>query len=123
LFQVLKGGHREAIRIGSATYDPSSRTVTLAPAHQLYLFGHYQLVVNGTSPTGVSDIYGNLLDGADTGRPGSNYVRMFGPEVLVGQSPPAGPKAHAAAHAARGHHPTRASVVAHPAKAIAGRRA
>jgi uncharacterized repeat protein (TIGR01451 family) len=136
LFQVLKGGHREAIRIRSATYDPSSRTVTLAPAHPLYLFGHYQLVVNGTSPTGVSDVFGNLLDGAGTGRPGSNYVRLFGSEVLVGQSPPAGPKAHAAApkahaaapkahaaaHAARGHHPARASVAAHPAKAIAGRR-
>jgi hypothetical protein len=43
------------------------------------------------------------LDGAGPGRPGSNYVREFGSEVLVGQSPPAGPRAHAAtpkAHAA-----------------------
>ena len=104
LFQVHRGGHRAAIRIRSAAYDPASRTVVLTPARQLYLFGHYQLVVNGTSPTGVSDVYGNLLDGAGTGRPGSDYVRVFGPEVVVGQSHPAGPRGHAAAHAARGYH-------------------
>ena len=104
LFQVLQGGHREAIRIRSAAYDPASRTVVLTPARQLYLFGHYQLVVNGTSPTGVSDVYGNLLDGAGTGRPGSDYMRVFGPEVVVGQSHSAGPRGHAAAHAARGYH-------------------
>jgi uncharacterized repeat protein (TIGR01451 family) len=123
LFQVLRGGHRAAIRIRSAAYDPASRTVTLTPARQLYLFAHYQLVVNGTSPTGVSDIYGNLLDGAGTGRPGSDYVRVFGQEVLVGQSPPAGPRGHAAFHAARAFHPARAVVAAHPGRAIAGRRA
>ena len=136
LFQVLPGGHREAIQIRSAAYDPASRTVVLTPARQLYLFGHYQLVVNGTSPTGVSDIYGNLLDGAGTGRPGSNFVREFGSEVLVGQTPPAGPKAHAAApkkaHATalKAHVSTpkahaaapKAHAAAHPAKAIAGRR-
>jgi uncharacterized repeat protein (TIGR01451 family) len=146
LFEVLKGGRREAIRIKSATYDPSSRTVTLAPAHQLYLFGHYQLAVNGKSPTGVSDVYGNLLDGAGTGRPGSNYVRKFGSEVLVGQSPPAGPraakahaaatkahaavaKAHAAATkthaaAAKAHAAaTKTHAAAHAERANAGRRA
>ena len=90
LFHVLQGGHRQAIRIRSAAYDPASRTVVLTPARQLHLFGHYQMVVNGTSPTGVSDVYGNLLDGAGTGRPGSDYVRVFGPEVLVGQTHPAG---------------------------------
>ena len=73
--------------------------MVLTPARQLYIFGHYQLVVTGTSPTGVSDVYGNLLDGAGTGRPGSDYVRVFGQEVLVGQSPPAGPRGLAAAHA------------------------
>lgn len=129
LFQVLKDGHHQAIRIKSATYDPASQTVTLAPARQLYLFGHYQLEVNGTSPTGVSDIYGNLLDGAGTGRPGSNYVRAFGQEVLVGQSPPAGPKAHAAASKAHATAPKahaaapKAHAAAHPKRAIAGRRA
>ena len=137
LFQVLRGGHRAAIRIRSAAYDPASRTVTLTPARQLYLFAHYQLVVNGTSPTGVSDVFGNLLDGAGTGRPGSDYVRVFGQEVLVGQAPPSGPRAlaaaqhaaaqhaaaqHAAAQAARSFLAARAAA-AHPARAIAGRRA
>jgi uncharacterized repeat protein (TIGR01451 family) len=123
LFQLLRGGHRAAIRIRSAAYDPASRTVTLTPARPLYLFAHYQLVVNGTSPTGVSDIYGNLLDGAGTGRPGSDYVRVFGQEVLVGQSAPAGPRPHAVAHATHAFHPARAVIAAHPARAIAGRRA
>ena len=31
LFQVLRGGHRAAIRIRSAAYDPASRTVVLTP--------------------------------------------------------------------------------------------
>ena len=108
--RCIRGGHRAAIRIRSAAYDPASRTVALTPARQLYLFGHYQLVVNGTSPTGVSDVYGNLLDGAGTGRPGSDYVRVFGPEVLVGQSHPAGPRGHAAAHAARRVSPSHRSI-------------
>ena len=64
LCDVHRGGHRAAIRISSAAYDPASRTVVLTPARQLYLFGHYQSVVNGTSPTGESDVYGSLLDGA-----------------------------------------------------------
>ena len=132
LFEVLRGGHRAAIRIRSAAYDPASQTVTLTPVRPLYLFGRYQLVVNGTSPTGVSDIYGNLLDGAGTGRPGSDFVRVFGQEVLVGQLPPAGPRAravaqhaaaqHAAAQEARAFLAARAAA-AHPARASAGRRA
>jgi hypothetical protein len=65
----------------------------------------------------------DLLDGVGTGRPGSDYVRVFGQEVLVGQSPPAGPRGHAAFHAARAFHPARAVAAAHPARAIAGRRA
>ena len=91
LFQVHRGGHRAAIRIRSAAYDPASRTVVLTPARQLYLFGHYQLVVNGTSPTGVSDVYGNLLDGAGTGRPGSDYVRHVRPGGGGGPVAPRGP--------------------------------
>ena len=97
LFQALLRGHRAAIPIRSAAYDPASRTVTLTPARPLYLFGRDELVVNGTSPTGVSDVFGNLLDGAGTGLPGSDYVRVFGQEVLVGQSPPVGPRGRAAA--------------------------
>ena len=131
LFEVLRGGHRAAIRIRSAAYDPASQTVTLTPARPLYLFGRYQLVVNGMSPTGLSDVFGNLLDGAGTGRPGSDYVRVFGQEVLVGQLPPAGPRSHAgvqraaaqhaAAQAARSFLAARAAA-AHPGRAIAGRR-
>jgi uncharacterized repeat protein (TIGR01451 family) len=123
LFQVLRDGRRAAIPIRSAAYDPAGRTVTLTPARQLYLFARYQLVVNGTGPTGVSDVYGNLLDGAGTGRPGSNYVRVFGQEVLVGQSPPRGPHGHASARATHGFHPARAVVAAGwPGQLVEGAR-
>jgi hypothetical protein len=42
------------------------------------------LIVNGSTPAGVGDASGNLLDGNGDGKPGDNYVailrRGFGPE-------------------------------------------
>ena len=65
-------GH--AIRIASIVYDPSALTVTLSPATRLNVHRSYHLTVIGTAPTGVTDTSGNLLDGALTGHPGSNYT-------------------------------------------------
>jgi virginiamycin B lyase len=64
------------IRIGSIVYDPARFTVTLAPARRLNLHQSYRLTVIGTPPTGVTDTSGNLLDGALTGMPGTNYVAI-----------------------------------------------
>ena len=36
------------VPIASATYDAATRTVTLLPVHQLYLFDEYMLIVKGT---------------------------------------------------------------------------
>ena len=33
----------------------------------------YELVVDGTAPHGVTNTFGQLLDGDDTGRPDSDY--------------------------------------------------
>ena len=65
-------GH--SIRIASVVYDPSTLTVTISPAARLNIHRSYHLTVIGTAPTGVTDTSGNLLDGALTGEPGSNYV-------------------------------------------------
>jgi hypothetical protein len=69
------------IRIKSAKYDATRNSVTLTPARRLDLHRRYQLVVNGSTPMGITDAAGNLLDGAGNGKPGSNYVvvlRGFG---------------------------------------------
>ena len=45
------------------------------------------LIVNGSTPTGVSDLNGNLLDGNSDGKPGDNYVvilRGFGGLIKLG---------------------------------------
>jgi hypothetical protein len=69
------------IRVKSAAYDATTNTVTLIPAQRLDLHRRYELIVNGSTPTGVADVARNLLDGAGSGKPGSNYVvilRGFG---------------------------------------------
>ena len=78
------------VHLTGAVYDAAANSVTLHPAKLLPLRFHYMLVVNGTSPTGVSGPSGVLLDGAGKGVPGSNYVRHFGREILAGSNRPDG---------------------------------
>ena len=79
-------GHRlgRAIPIKAAIYDPTTDTVALHPAHRVYLFGHYRLEVNGSTPTGVAGATGLLLDGIGNGQPGSDFVTTFGNTILAG---------------------------------------
>jgi hypothetical protein len=79
-------GHQlgPAIRIKSAIYDPTDQTVTLHPVMRVYVYVHYRLVVNGSTPTGVRDATGLLLDGKGNGQPGSAYVKTFGTSILAG---------------------------------------
>ncbi len=74
-----------AIQIKAATYDPIADTVTLQPARRVYLFAHYRLVVNGSTPAGVAGFTGLLLDGNGNGQPGSDFVTTFGKSILTGQ--------------------------------------
>jgi uncharacterized repeat protein (TIGR01451 family) len=91
---IAHGGHlRLPLRMTSAVYNATADTVTLHPAKLLALRFKYELVVNGSTPTGVSSSSGVLLDGVGNGLPGSNYVRLFGGDILAGPNRPlrAGP--------------------------------
>jgi hypothetical protein len=71
------------IRVDSALYLPGARAVVLRPHLRLNIHFPYVLFVNGTGPGGVRDVFGNLLDGAGTGRAGSNYVATVSLSNLV----------------------------------------
>jgi hypothetical protein len=71
------------IRIRRAVYNPTTHTVTLVPARRLPLRSTFELTVNGTSPTGVADTSGRLLDGDSNGVPGGNYVAPINRGLLV----------------------------------------
>jgi hypothetical protein len=71
---TITNSHGHSVRIASVVYDSSAGTVIVAPAVRLNIHRSYRLTVVGTAPTGVRDTSGNLLDGALTGKPGSNYV-------------------------------------------------
>ena len=67
----------KVVALRSATYNPTTHTVTLVPRKKLAVATKYRLTVNGTSATGVDDLAGNLLDGNGDGRVSSNYVTIF----------------------------------------------
>jgi len=71
---AITNAQGRSVPIASVVYDPTTLSVTIEPAVRLKLRRSYQLLVNGTAPTGVTDTRGNLLDGALTAAPGSNYV-------------------------------------------------
>ena len=84
----ITGPSGSRVRIASVSYDPIALTVTISPRGRLDLHHTYRLTVVGTPPTGVTDTAGNLLDGALTGHPGSNFVTTLTARNLV----PAGPR-------------------------------
>ena len=49
----------------------------LTTAQRLSWTEPYEIRVNGSSPTGVADLVGNMLDGNNDGEPGSDYVAVF----------------------------------------------
>jgi Bacterial Ig-like domain len=67
----------KVIALRSATYNPTTRKVTLVPRKKLAVSVKYRLTANGTSASGVEDLAGNLLDGNHDGRVSGNYVDIF----------------------------------------------
>jgi hypothetical protein len=65
------------IPIKSAVCDPGRHAITLTTAQRLSWTEPYEIWVNGSSPTGVTDLAGNLLDGNSDGKPGGDYVAVF----------------------------------------------
>jgi hypothetical protein len=62
--------------------------VTLSLQTPLDLHKVYTVTVIGTGAQGVSDQSGNLLDGANNGKPGSNFVTTVTAANLVLRDPP-----------------------------------
>jgi hypothetical protein len=82
---VLTGRHPKKIRLLAAKYDSLTQSVILTTRHPVNLHKNVQLTINGTSSTGVANLNGVLLDGANTGTPGSNFVfafKGFGPGTI-----------------------------------------
>ena len=71
------------VSLASATYNSVDFTVTIHPTHQINLHWTYTLIVNGSTPSGVADTSGRLLDGARTGMPGSYYKANLDASLLV----------------------------------------
>src|SRR5205823_9117057 len=67
----------KVIAIASAVYNSTLHTVTLAPKRRLDLHHRFELVINGSSAAGVTDVSGNLLDGNRDGRLGDNFVAIL----------------------------------------------
>jgi hypothetical protein len=67
----------KAIKLRSAIYDAADDTVTLIPRKSFALSKPVQLVIDGQPPSGLQDGFGRLIDGARTGKPGSNAVAIL----------------------------------------------
>jgi hypothetical protein len=61
------------VAIASVTFDPEANSVTIRPKGRINIHHTYRLTVVGTGANGVRDTDGRLLDGTNSGRPGSNY--------------------------------------------------
>ena len=71
---VVVGPRGSVIPVDSAVYDATTYTVTLHPHERLRLRAKYVLTINGAAPSGVASDAGALLDGTDSGSPGSDFV-------------------------------------------------
>ena len=71
------------IAIEKAVYDAADFTVTLYPVDRVNIHHTYKLIVDGTSPNGLTNTQGQLLDGTNKGSPDSNYVGTLSWRNLV----------------------------------------
>ena len=81
------------IRVKSAVYNAATDTVTLHPTQRIDIHYRYELIVDGTAAGGVTNTNGLLLDGTDSGKPGSNYRAPLTWRNLV-LDPPAAKTVH-----------------------------
>ena len=65
------------INLVSAVYNAATDTVTLTPKKPFSLSKSVQLTVKGTTPGGLQDSFGRLIDGADNGEPGTSAVAVL----------------------------------------------
>jgi hypothetical protein len=67
------------IRLRGASYNPTTRAVTLRPSRRLRPRDTFLLTVRG-----LVDRSGNRLDGDGDGRPGGDFVTVVGRRILAG---------------------------------------
>ena len=79
-----QGHSSHRIKVGMAIYDSATDSVTLVPTARLNIHREYTLTINGTTPSGVANPSGLLLDGAGNGKPGSNYRTLLTWRNLAG---------------------------------------
>ena len=81
---------KNAVVLGlrSAAYDTALEQVTLTPKKAFALTKSVQLVVNGQS---LHDSAGDLIDGANDGQPGTNFVKVLSPAPAASFTPTATP--------------------------------
>jgi hypothetical protein len=90
-YKIVGPGGR-IVAIDRAVYSPLSNTVVLTPHIRLDIHRIYQLTVNGSRPSGLTDTFGTLLDGAGNGQPGSNFVtNLTAANLVLGTQVPGGP--------------------------------
>ena len=65
------------IALRSAVFNPANDTITLIPRKAFALTRPVELTINGTSPSGVQDSSGQLIDGDDDGTAGGNAVAVI----------------------------------------------
>jgi uncharacterized membrane protein len=75
------------VPITAADYDPVDDSVTLHLKRRINFHHRFKLTVKGTSPDGLTDAQGILLDGDGNGHPGSNYVTTVDRRSLVPPDP------------------------------------
>ena len=67
-----------AVRLASAVYNSTSRSVTITPRGALSVGRFYKLVVDGPGAPGIEDTFGNVLDGAGNGTQDSIFESLIG---------------------------------------------
>jgi hypothetical protein len=72
------------VTVGTAAYNTQTHTVVLVLRRPLNLFHAVPLLVNGTSPNGLTSATGVFLDGANTGQPGSDFSALIDRRILAG---------------------------------------
>ncbi len=70
----LPGG---VVPISQVFYNASIRAVWLVPSRALPAGAFHQVILDGTSASGVADVFGNKLDGDGNGVPGGNFLASF----------------------------------------------
>ena len=100
------GKGSQMIRTTKAVYDAGSRTVTLYPARRLNIEQRYELIVSGEAPAGIASANTVMLDGADSGTPGSDYVTVLDKQNFVFVPTPKPPRLKPAAAVVRIAHAT-----------------